>query len=132
MTLSTHSQSVCSCSLLLSMTLQLIPGSLTSSMVDDVFFIFRKCALRALTTSSVQVRSFAYTAIRPPSACECFEGQRKYVNVDKLAEQAIACRLSPLPGPPSQCSSGVLNRTSLEGSKPPKPENASERTEEER
>uniref|UniRef100_A0A7S3RBF0 Conserved oligomeric Golgi complex subunit 4 n=1 Tax=Dunaliella tertiolecta TaxID=3047 RepID=A0A7S3RBF0_DUNTE len=36
---------------------ELIPGSLTSSMVDDVFFIFRKCALRALTTSSVQVIS---------------------------------------------------------------------------
>eukprot|EP00798_Chlamydomonas_sp_ICE-L_P008858 gene8858-3742_t len=33
---------------------EVIPGSLTSSMVDDVFFILRKCGLRALTSGSVQ------------------------------------------------------------------------------
>jgi hypothetical protein len=35
--------------------LQVVPGALTSSMVDDVFFIFRKCSLRCLATNSVQV-----------------------------------------------------------------------------
>lgn len=30
------------------------PGALTSSSVDDVFFILRKCGLRALASGSVQ------------------------------------------------------------------------------
>lgn len=30
------------------------PGSLTSSLVDDVFFILKKCGARALSTGSVQ------------------------------------------------------------------------------
>ncbi len=33
---------------------QASPGSLTSSLVDDVFFILRKCGLRALASGSVQ------------------------------------------------------------------------------
>lgn len=31
------------------------PGQLTSSLVDDVFFILRKCGMRALASSSAQV-----------------------------------------------------------------------------
>jgi hypothetical protein len=37
--------------------LQLSPGSLTSSLVDDVFFIMRKCGRRVLASGSVQVRT---------------------------------------------------------------------------
>jgi hypothetical protein len=35
--------------------LQVSSGSLTSSMVDDVFYILRKCGLRVLASGSVQV-----------------------------------------------------------------------------
>ena len=33
---------------------QASPGSITSSLVDDVFFILRKCGLRAIASGSVQ------------------------------------------------------------------------------
>eukprot|EP00983_Pelagomonas_calceolata_P005623 184055-Pelagomonas_calceolata.AAC.1 len=69
----------------------LIPGSLTSSMVDDVFFIFRKCALRALTTSSVQVRFLAESASISCEPCKCYEGQRKH-GMEIIMEHALACR----------------------------------------
>lgn len=36
---------------------QVVHGSLTSSLVDDVFFVLRKSAVRALATSSIQVGS---------------------------------------------------------------------------
>ncbi|KAL6746871.1 component of oligomeric golgi complex 4 [Haematococcus lacustris] len=36
---------------------EVVPGSSTSSMVDDVFFILRKCGVRALASGNVQVIS---------------------------------------------------------------------------
>uniref|UniRef100_A0A7S0RYR1 Conserved oligomeric Golgi complex subunit 4 n=1 Tax=Chlamydomonas leiostraca TaxID=1034604 RepID=A0A7S0RYR1_9CHLO len=36
---------------------EVVPGSLTSSLVDDVFFVLRKSAVRALASSNVQVIS---------------------------------------------------------------------------
>jgi hypothetical protein len=49
-----------------------VPGSLTSSMVDDVFFILKKSSSRALATQVRRFRQAPAAHVREPQHCHDF------------------------------------------------------------
>ena len=97
---------------------QASPGSLTSSLVDDIFFILRKCGLRAMASGNVQV----ITHFLPGSCCskltchssaQCCSALLGELNnlIANTLRDALAGRLSA-GGGPSKLLSGAPSSTS--------------------